>query len=67
MCEIDNLCQTKPVRLRLSTKSASQPTVFFSHKKLASSTFNQPDQLKRTGCYCFFDHFSLQLNVYNKH
>jgi hypothetical protein len=39
----------QPVRLRLSAKSVSQPTVFFSHKKPASSTFSQPDQPKRTG------------------
>jgi hypothetical protein len=38
----------QPVRLRLSVKSASQPAIFFSHKKPASSTFSQPDQLKRT-------------------
>jgi hypothetical protein len=37
------------VRLRLSAKSASQPVVFFSHKKPTSSTFSQPDQPKRTG------------------
>jgi hypothetical protein len=33
----------KPVRLRLSAKSVSQPAVFFSQKKTASSTFSQPD------------------------
>jgi predicted secreted protein len=37
------------VRLRLSAKSASQPAVFFSHKKPASSTFSQPNQPKRIG------------------
>jgi hypothetical protein len=42
-------CLVPPVRLRLSVKSASQPAVFFSHKKPASSTFSQPYQLKRTG------------------
>jgi hypothetical protein len=36
-------------RLRLSAKSASQPAVFFSKKKPASSTFSQPDQPKQIG------------------
>jgi hypothetical protein len=40
----------QPVRLRLSAKSASQPAVFFSHKKPANGTFSQPDQPKRIGC-----------------
>jgi hypothetical protein len=38
--------------LRLSAKSVSQPAVFFSHKKSASSIFSQPDQPKRTGFAC---------------
>jgi hypothetical protein len=39
----------QPVRLRLSVRSASQPAIFFSHKKnQSSSTFSQPDQAKPT-------------------
>jgi hypothetical protein len=48
-------------RLRLSAKSASQPAVFFSHKKPAISTFNQSDQPKRTD-QCFSVGFSAQPN-----
>jgi hypothetical protein len=39
----------QPIRLRLSAKSVSQPTVFFSKKKPANNTFSQPDQPKRIG------------------
>jgi hypothetical protein len=38
------LYDIQSVRLGLSVKSASQPAVFFSNKKPASSTFSQPDQ-----------------------
>jgi hypothetical protein len=41
------LSYRQPVRLRLSTRSASYSAVFFSHKKPARSAKFQP---KRTGC-----------------
>jgi hypothetical protein len=33
-----------PVHLRLSAKSASQATMFFSYKKIANCSFSQSDQ-----------------------
>jgi hypothetical protein len=37
------------VRLSLSTKSSSHSVVFFSHNKLANSTFSHGLSAKRTG------------------